>query len=357
MGKRVRLDDRLHAQLRRGQRPAQREIDALDAPGPRAAYGDCTVQDAVSRSALNDFTMGGNVTGVAWSLNPYVGCLHRCAYCFVPDTMKVERKRWGSYVVAKANLPALLRRELARRPKLSVYVSTATDPYQPVEAEREITRRCLELLARRDWPLEVLTRSPLVLRDRDVLRRFSRLRVGLSVPTLDDEARRLMEPAAPPIAARLQALRQLVDEGFTVFANYSPAYPPSGGVTARDVARTFKEVGVQWVNTSHWRRQPGYLPGLWDRLAGTPWDDLARFVADEGRQAAWRRELNDAMRAVRLPLRTGFFNPPWPAEVAATRDTRLDSLESTAPRAAHGVLAPWLLAPTAEGLQPGDEFA
>src|SRR5262249_7514922 len=162
-----------------------------------------------------------------------VGCLHRCAYCYVPDTMKVERKRWGNYVIVKQNAPALLRRELAAKARLTVHLSTATDPYQAVEGERQITRRCLDVLARRDWPLEARTRSPLVVRDAPILRRFTQLRVGLSVPTLDDAARRIVEPAAPAIASRLRALGRLADEGFTTFANYSPAYPPTGDVTMK----------------------------------------------------------------------------------------------------------------------------
>ncbi|MCA1814144.1 MAG: hypothetical protein LC624_09375, partial [Halobacteriales archaeon] len=210
----------------------------------------------------------------------------------------------------------------------------------------------LELLARRDWPLEVLTRSPLVLRDADVLRQFSRLRVGMSVPTLDDAARSIVEPAAPAIPSRLTTLGKLANEGFTVFANYSPAYPPTGEVTMRDVARAFKDAGVRWVNTSFWRRQPGYLPALWEALEGTPWEELTRFIASEPRQAAARKELQAELKRVGIPLRTGFFNPPFPADAPATRDTRLDSPLATAPRFAAGLLDPALLAPTADALYP-----
>lgn len=309
MAKRI-INDRLHSQLSKGRRPAQLRVDAL-AEGPaRPAYGRRQVQELASQAALTDFTMGGHVTGVAWSLNPYVGCLHSCAYCYVPDTMKVERKRWGNYVVAKHNLPARLRQELGYRRRLTVYVSTATDPYQSVEAEWRITRRCLELLARRDWPVEILTRSPLVLRDLDLLSRFTQIRVGLSVPTLDDRARRLLEPAAPPIPARLRTLRRLADAGLTVFANYSPAYPLTNGLAMPDVARAFHRAGVQWVNTSYWRRVPSFLGGVWDRLHRTEWADLAKHIANPKRQEQDRLALASALAEVHIPLRTGFFNPP-----------------------------------------------
>lgn len=348
----VWIRDDLHSQLSRGRAPAQLRIDDL-AEGPgRSAYGACRVLETNSRSALNDFTMGGTAKGVAWSLNPYVGCLHRCAYCYVPDTMKVERRRWGTYVVAKDNLPRLLEQEVRTRAPLTVYISTATDPYQSVESERQLTRRCLEILLRKDWPIEILTRSPLVLRDLDLLRRFSRIRVGLSVPTLDEQARRVLEPAAPPIPARLATLRRLADEGLTVFANYAPAYPATNGFTMGDVAQAFRDAGVQWVNTSYWRRQDNFLAALWERLDDTPWQELTRFIASPERQAAARVELRSAMHAVDLPLRTGFFNPPFPAIPTATRDATLDNLDALPVGVSRGLVDPSLLAPTLDAAYP-----
>lgn len=308
---RYRFNDHLHSQLSRAGRPAQRRIDAPDAAPARSAHGPCRLLELSSETALNDFTMGGTVRGVAWSLNPYLGCLHACRYCYVPDTMHLERHRWGTYVAVKHNLPARLRIELQQRPRRTVYLSTATDPYQAPEREHQVTRRCLRLLARHDWPIEVLTRSPLVLRDLALLQRFTRIRVGLSVPTLDDEARRLLEPNAPPIPARLNALRRLADAGLTVFANYSPAYPPTRGITMADAAEAFRNAGVAWVNTSYWRRVPSFLGPLWDRFHATEWKPLAQFMADPQKQRELRSQLGKALKGVAIPLHTGFFNPPF----------------------------------------------
>ena len=304
------INDRLHSQVAKGHRPEQVQIDAIERGVGKLAFGGCVVQEMAAQSALTDFTMGDRYTGLAWSINPYVGCLHRCTYCFVPNTLHVERKRWGTYVIVKHNLPAILRKELEEKPELTVFISTSTDPYQPIEAERRITRSCLRLLARKDWPVDILTRSPLVLRDIDLLRRFSRLRVGLSVPTLDEEARRAVEPNAPPIAKRLDTLRKLADEGFTTYANYSPAYPLSGGYTADDVAAAFKKAGAKWVNTSQWRYQASYLAGMFDQLKRTPWSGLSRFVGNNARQGSLRRDLDRAFEAAGVKLRTGFFNEP-----------------------------------------------
>ncbi|MGB0652986.1 MAG: SPL family radical SAM protein [Thermoplasmatota archaeon] len=309
-----RIDDALHPTLSKGRRLDQLLLDRLgDGPG-RSHYGTTEVQEMEAASALNPFAAPDGSSEAAWSLNPYVGCAHRCAYCYVPDTIMAQRERWGSYVIVKRNLPTVLGHELKRRPRARVYLCTGTDPYQPVEEEHRITRKCLELLGAAGWPVDLLTRSPLVLRDLDLLASMGdRLRVGLSIPTLDDAARRAIEPAAPPIPARLDALRQLADAGLTTYANLAPAYPLTGGVTPGAIARAFAKAGVAWVNTSPWRYRRSVLPVVAARLRGGPFEDLVGAVANERQQRRLSAALEVAFEREALPLRTGFFNPPGPA--------------------------------------------
>ncbi|MGQ0534841.1 MAG: radical SAM protein [Methanobacteriota archaeon] len=216
-----------------------------------------------------------------WSLNPYVGCAHACAYCYVPDVAEVERPNWGSYVIVKKNLPTVLSRELRRKERRDVFLSSATDPYQPVEHEHGVTRRCLEVLARTDWPVRVLTRSPLVRRDVDLFSRLSDVEVGLSVPTLDDEARAAVEPHAPPIAGRLRALRELAERGIPTYANLAPCYPLTGGVAPRDVAETFRAAGVRFVYAGAWGYLDGVLPALREHVDGSAFEGFVEAVQDE----------------------------------------------------------------------------
>jgi len=236
--------------------------------------------------------------------------MHACTYCYVPDTIKAERRRWGSYSIVKRDLPTRLMRAMQASKKLTVYLSTATDPYQPLEAEHEVTRRCLEVLVRKDWPVEILTRSPLVLRDLDLLGQLSQVRVGMSVPTLDDALRRAIEPRAPAIAARLRALKRLSNAGVATFANYTPACPPTTH-DAAGVAQAFLDAGVHWVNSRGFQRKETALVPLFDRLVGTEWEDVTRFFASAERQEAWQQELGAAFARLGLPLSTPFFNPPF----------------------------------------------
>jgi len=234
--------------------------------------------------------------GEPWSLNPYMGCSHDCAYCYVPDVAHVERPKWGTYVVVKRNLPTLLAKELHTREPREVFLSSATDPYQPVEGTHLITKRCVELLQRADWPLLVLTRNPLVRRDANLFKAFSECSVGMSVPTLDDEMRRLIEPGAPSIEARLRTLRQLADEGLATFANICPAYPLTGGVTPRDIASAFRDAGVKVVHVAPWRYLATILPVLNARLPPEAREVFAASIQDAGYFQRLHRSLVAAFR-------------------------------------------------------------
>lgn len=309
------IDDTLHPTLTKGRPLDQLRIDALDAGPGRPEYGVTKVQEMEARTALNDFTMNGRrfYDRPAYAVNPYVGCQHQCAYCYVPDTIRAQRERWGAYAIVKRNLPTLLSHELRKKPKGTTYLCTGTDPYQPLEREHRITRACLEQLARVDWPVDVLTRGPLITRDIDVFQDFSHIRVGMSVPTLDDRMRQVIEPAAPPIEARLKALRRLADAGLRVYANYSPAYPFTGDVTPQSLVEAFQDAGVQWVNTSPFRRRRTILPVIQNRLRGTEHEDLLPMIRDDERQYRMFKTLGVAFERAKLPLGTGFFNPPFEA--------------------------------------------
>ena len=180
------------------------------------------VREVRARSILN----ASKIPGIDYSLNPYTGCAHACAYCYAVFMQRFSghTEAWGSFVDAKVNAPELLARELPRRRPGTVGLSLVTDPYQPLEGRFRLTRQCLEILAGYpDFRVSLLTRSPLVTRDIDVLRKLPGLEAGLSVTTDDDAVRRLFEPAAPPIPARLEALRRLKEAGLATYAFVGPA--------------------------------------------------------------------------------------------------------------------------------------
>jgi DNA repair photolyase len=165
-------------------------------------------------------------------VNPYVGCQHGCSYCYARFMKRFtgHKEPWGEFVDVKVNAPELLRAEIARKRKGRVWVSGVCDPYQPLEAKYEITRRCLETLAEWDWPVIVQTRSPLVLRDEDILKKGRSFEAGLSITTADDGIRRLFEPKAPPVEERVRALDELHRGGIRTYAMIAPMLPRAEGL-------------------------------------------------------------------------------------------------------------------------------
>src|SRR3954467_7116413 len=155
------------------------------------------------KSALNP------VKGMAfkWSLNPYMGCVHRCTFCYVRHFERRSDRpsddRYGTSIRVKINVADVLRRELARPSwkREHVAIGAATDPYQPVEGRYRLTRACIEALGAARNPFHVITRGPMIVRDLDVLTEAARraeVSVTFSVPTLDEEIWQRTEPGTAP---------------------------------------------------------------------------------------------------------------------------------------------------------------
>jgi len=163
-------------------------------------------------------------------INPYVGCQHGCHYCYARYMKKFSShsEPWGEFVDVKMNAADLLQAELYRNKPGMIWISGVCDPYQPLEARFGVTGKCLEVLARNSWPVTIQTRSPLVLRDIDIIRIIAGIEVGLSVTTAEDEVRKLFEPLAPSIRERIEALDQLHGSGIRTFAMIAPVLPGAG---------------------------------------------------------------------------------------------------------------------------------
>ncbi len=172
-----------------------------------------------------------NLPGLDLALNPYTRCEHNCAYCYAPYVMRMAPDDWSRNVQAKVNIPQVLTKELPRK-KGVIGLGTVTDPYQPAEKELELTRRCLEVMARTPCQVSVLTKSDLVTRDIDLLKRIDRVEVGLTINTIADDAASIFEPCAPPPSARLAAVRALISAGINAYVFLGPIIPT---VTDRDL--------------------------------------------------------------------------------------------------------------------------
>ncbi len=201
-----------------------------------------------------------------WSLNPYMGCVHRCTFCYVRHfEQRADRPsddRYGRSIRVKTNVAAMLRRELGRPSwqRETVSIGAATDPYQPAEGRFRLTRACLVELSQARTPFSIITRGPLVVRDIDVLQEASeRAEVGVyfSIPTLDERVWRTTEPGTAPPRSRLEAVRRLADAGIDVGVGMAPILP---GLSDRpeqleEVVREARAAGARsiWANVLYLR--------------------------------------------------------------------------------------------------------
>jgi DNA repair photolyase len=236
------------------------------------------------RSALN------RVRGMMfeWSLNPYMGCAHRCTFCYVRAfERRADRPSddgYGRSIRVKINVAEVLARELARPSweGAGVVVGAATDPYQPAEGRYRLTRSCLEVFAAAANPFSIITRGPMILRDVDVLREASRraaVTVTFSIPTLDEDVWRKTEPSTAHPRQRLRAIRELVDAGIDARVGMAPILPGISDSPAQlaDVVRAAREAGATGIWANVLFLKAGTREHFLESLASHWPDELPRY--------------------------------------------------------------------------------
>lgn len=172
------------------------------------------------------------IPGLDYTVNQYVGCGHRCIYCYAKFIMKWKNYgEWGNWVEVKVNAPELVKKYV----KGNVSMSTVSDPYQPIERELKLTRRALQNMDKRT-KLSILTKSDLVLRDIDVIKKFKNIEIGLTINGFTENIRKILEPGAPSHDQRISALRKMKQEGINTYCFISPVIP---GLT--DIERVLRD--------------------------------------------------------------------------------------------------------------------
>jgi len=133
-----------------------------------------------------------------------------------------HKEEWGRFVDAKINAARLLQREIEKKKPGRIWISGVCDPYQPIEKKYRLTRRCLEILSKHNWPITVQTKSPLVKRDLKLLGEFTDSEVGLTITSSDENIRKIFEPHASSIKDRIETLEKLHSAGLKTFAMIAP---------------------------------------------------------------------------------------------------------------------------------------
>jgi DNA repair photolyase len=191
------------------------------------------IREIQARSILSK----SGIPGMKYCINPYTGCTHACTYCYATFMKRFtgHTEPWGTFTDVKINAPEVLRKQLKRAEKGNVMLSSVTDPYQPAEVQYKITRKCLEVLELFKFPVGILTKSPLIVRDIDIISKLQDAEAGLTITTDDDRVRKIFEPHAPPVSARLEALKTLYKAGIATYVFIGPLLPLNPDALAKQI--------------------------------------------------------------------------------------------------------------------------
>ena len=203
-----------------------------------------------------------NLPGLKYSINPYRGCGHKCAYCYVPNVLHIKREKWGSFIEIKENIPRVLSKELKRKKKGRVGISTVTDPYQPAEKKHKLTRYCLEQLLIHDFPISIQTKSRLVIRDKNLISKFSTAELMLSIATFDDNQRKILEPYSSSIKERINVLEKFKKVNIEKSVFLGPIYPTLDEARIKEMMTVFSDLNISKVMIDDFN----FKPGIWDNV-------------------------------------------------------------------------------------------
>jgi DNA repair photolyase len=297
------------------RKPTTREIALTVKSGGTAALTGADLradsaryQEVRCRSALN------RVLGMPfhWTLNSYRGCTHGCHYCFARRYHTQFEMNTGdefaSVILVKTNSVEILVRELDRPSwkRDLVAVGTATDPYQPIEGHYRLTRGALEAFARARTPVGIVTKGPMVVRDRDVLQdlaRAARCTVYMSVPTVDEDAWRTLEPGTAHPLQRLRAVRELTDAGINAGVLMAPIVPGFTSARAK-LERTVKAIadhGARFVGSNVMHLEDGtraHFLNFVSREFPSMRPRFERLYAGKHVPAAYRKEVKAMVRVL-----------------------------------------------------------
>jgi DNA repair photolyase len=216
-------------------------------------------RDGIGEVACSRALNPSRLPGLNYALNPYVGCAHACAYCYAQDVLRLgQRGPWGSWVEAKRNLAARLSAELRRAKPGVIGIGTVTDPYQPAEAKRGLTRECLEILREHNHPVCIQTKSDLVMRDLDLIAAQQSPEVGFTITTMDESLARRLEPGASAPASRMRAARAFADAGVKTWVFIGPVIfgVNDSEESVRDVVRGAAGAGARKFIFDFYRAKP-----------------------------------------------------------------------------------------------------
>ena len=280
------------------------------------------IREVQVKGILNPVKQPDDWFGLKYNMNLYRGCQHRCIYCD-SRSLCYQIEHFDRDVIVKVNAVDLLREQLPRkRVRGTIGTGSMNDPYMPIEKQYNLTGRALSVIAENRFPVHVLTKSDLVLRDIDILEEISRVfaAVSFTITAATDGLGKKVEPGAPEVSRRLAAMRKLADRGIQTGVLLMPVLPfiEDNPENIREIVRMAADHGASYVlpslgMTLRDRQREYYYKKLDQLFPGTRTNYIRRFsnnyFAEAQNLAELNRALKDACRETHIRLRMPKFTP------------------------------------------------
>jgi DNA repair photolyase len=258
--------------------------------------------------------------GCDYVVNPYNGCQFACMYCYAAQIARWQHpgEEWGSFLDIKINSPELLKRDLEKLEKKyqsrnfgTIWFSSVTDPYTGLEAKYQLTRKCLQVLVDFEYQgtVSLQSKSPLITRDIDLLKKLKDVSVGFTVTTLDDKVSRFLEVEAPPVSARIEAIKVLANNNIHTYAFIGPLLPyfVNSKPEINRLLDTLQEAGIAEVWFEHINLSSKIKARLFEYLKNESPGLIPEF--EKANDSEYRRQLDqvitDCLEGRKLKLGLG----------------------------------------------------
>jgi len=244
----------------------------------------------VTQASVGKLISKSNFSGYDMTLSSYVGCSFGCLACYVPHFLKDDGP-WGSWVRVRKHMANKLPNELDKIGPTRLFLGCMSDPYQPIEKTEKITRQALQLIEAARRPMKkvgIFTRSPLVLRDMDLIAQLPRGRVHFTINPYDEATRAVLEPMSCPVSDRWDAIKQLKDAGIRVHVNVAPCFPIVSDRMIDELAERMAELQVEEFFVDAYQRYPASVK----RIEADPppnWAQIDKIVRDRAAYKVWKK--------------------------------------------------------------------
>ena len=251
-----------------------------------------------------------NLPEADYVINPYTGCLHGCKYCYASFMKRFTKHKelWGEFIDIKINAPEILEKEIKKTKKGIVLLSSVTDPYNPIDNKYKLTRKILKILLKHQFPISILTKSDLILRDIDILKQFKDCSVGFSLLSLDNKDINNFEKRTIPIKRRLKALKILKKNSITTYAMISPIFPYITDINK--LIKELKKIPVDFIFCENYNIKSGTKNTIFSIISNKYPNLVNKYNTIFKNKKYWEKEeekIHELAKKYNIPIKV-FFN-------------------------------------------------